>query len=346
MTGDEYTRLRMTWLDQVYDDEALSKGVATNVAFFISKHFNRQRFNDSGVFSAWPSYGTLAEKVGCTERTVQRAVGLLKARGHLKTKGKGGRNCTLTYFAILKRPAAAEALQEPETTAQKGRHPCPPFEQEAVSASPKGRHSTPETWTSDGAKGGHPCPTNTLNKSLNEIVDGDAKPQIEPEPQPTVPAERKKALDEESGLGRQSVTPAAAGVAVLAALIKGPGPLPPPPPIVRRDPRPEWLMDHQANHGWPNVYENLGNPERWADAFEDLAFEMEPVVASRDSRQWRAWVAAYRKRGWPLPPENGQLVHFPDCGPKGLDDFLLRLETALKVEASPASGNVLRLASR
>ncbi|TNB48042.1 helix-turn-helix domain-containing protein [Martelella lutilitoris] len=346
MSADDYTRLRMTWLDQVYDDEALSKGVATNIAFFISKHFNRQRFKDSGIFSAWPSYATLAEKVGCTERTVQRAVGLLKARGHLKTKGKGGRNCTLTYFAILKRPAEAEASEDPEMTTQKGRHTCPRLNEDEVSATSKGGHSAPETWTLDGAKGGHPCPTNTLNKSLNEISDIGARTENEPTPQTLHPADRQKAREEGSELDVQRITPAAAAVAVLSALIKGPGPLPPPPPIVRRDPRPEWLMDHQAQHGWPNVYDNLGNPECWADAFDDLAYEMEPVAASKDNRLWREWAAVYRDRGWPLPPAHGQLVHFPDCGPKGFDGFLKRLEASLTDQAISEAGNVLRIASR
>ena len=346
MSVDDYTRLRMTWLDQVFEDEALSKSAATNVAFFISKHFNRQRFKDSGIFSAWPSYATLAERVGCTERTVQNAVRLLAKRGHLKTKGKGGRNCTLTYFAVLKRQANEEAPEMAEITPQKGGNTFPRFVQDDEIEIEKGGKPTTETWKSEGAKGGKQFPTNSLNKSLNEISDIGARTENEPTPQTLHPADRQKAREEGSELDVQRITSAAAAVAVLSALIKGPGPLPPPPPIVRRDPRPEWLMDHQAQHGWPNVYDNLGNPERWADAFDDLAYEMEPVAASKDNRLWREWAAVYRDRGWPLPPAHGQLVHFPDCGPKGFNGFLKRLEGALTDQAISEAGNVLRIASR
>ncbi|QQM31976.1 helix-turn-helix domain-containing protein [Martelella lutilitoris] len=343
MSVDDYTRLRLSWLDQVFEDEALSKSAATNVAFFISKHFNRQRFNDSGIFSAWPSYATLAEKVGCTERTVQSAVRLLAKRGHLKTKGKGGRNCTLTYFAVLKR---SEQQEQPEILAEKGGNTFPRFVQDDEIDAAKGGNPTSETWKSDGAKGRSQFPTNSLNKSLNEPFELGARAEAEITPLPQQPAEEQKVRDEGSRLHSHNITPASAAVAVLSALIKGPGPLPPPPPIVRRDPRPEWLMDHQANHGWPNVYENLGNPEHWAEAFDDLAYEMEPVAASKDNRLWREWAAVYRKRGWPLPPAQDQLVHFPDCGPKGFDGFLARLDAALREEAISEAGNVLRIAAR
>ncbi len=344
MSGDDYTRLRMAWLDQVFSDEALSKSVATNVAFFISQHFNRKRFGDSGVLNAWPSYATLAGRVGCSEKSVQRAVSLLRNRGHIKTRHYGGGHVSLQYFAVIS-SRSRKNTRDTMIYGEGGQKSPPCSEIDGLRASGvdtgvhQGGHERPS--------GVDVCvPQTSLNKSLNEISDIGTQTENEPTPQTLHPADRQKAREEGSELDVQRITPAAAAVAVLSVLIKGPGPLPPPPPIVRRDPRPEWLMDHQAQHGWPNVYENFGNPERWADAFDDLAYEMEPVAASEDNRLWRQWSAVYRNKGWPLPPAQGQLVHFPDCGPKGFDRFLARLKAALNEQAIGEASNVLRITSR
>ncbi|ACM35604.1 prophage lambdaBa02 DNA replication protein [Allorhizobium ampelinum S4] len=310
----------MTWLDQVYSDERLSKSVATNVAFFISQHFNRKRFNESGDFSAWPSYATLAEKVGCSEKTVQRAVSLLKQCGHIHTKGKGGRHCSLAYYAVL-------VSQSAQNVEEKGGHRSPrlkdkaDFEAEKVdTAVPKGGHSRPQKVDTDVL-------LTSLNKSLKNLSEA-----------PTAKPERK-APAEVSGVDPLK---AAGSVAVLSVLMTGPGELPPLPPFVRQNPKHEWVMDHQAKHGWPDLYSVCRDPQRWYRAFDDFAHEMEAVEASKDNPKWCAWRDEYRARGWPMPRPDGQLMHFPDCGPKLLDVFLVRLLRAMQAVNIARSANVVR----
>ncbi|WP_181409823.1 helix-turn-helix domain-containing protein [Martelella alba] len=344
MSGDEYTRLRMAWLDQVFGDAALSKSVATNVAFFISQHFNRKRFGDSGVFSAWPSYATLAEKVGCTSRTVQNAVALLKRRGHLRTKGQGGRHCSLTYFAVLK-VGNQERREETDSYEKRG-NSLPPFDENEADEAENVETGRTKRGNLDVQNVETGFLLTSMNKSLNKHFEEGARVSDEIAPRPLSGDDAQLALENWSGLNRQSVPPAAAAVAVLAALISGPGQLPPLPPIVRKNPRPEWIRDHQAKHGWPHVYDNLGNPERWLSVFDEMAIDMVPVEASKDNADWQRWVDVYRGRGWPLPSAEGQLVHFPDCGPRGFEAFLSRLAKAMREQVIMEAGNVTRLPAR
>lgn len=162
--ADQFTRLRMVWLDQVWDDVRLNSP-ARDVAFRISRLFNRRHFAASGELNAWPSYETLAREIDCNAKTIQRAVLLLKQHGHLVTEGSGGRHCSLSYFAVIK---SAKSTMEVDGGKQskivkKGGHICPSIE---------GKEA--EKVDIFVQKGGHICPEkvdkNVLQISMNKSM--------------------------------------------------------------------------------------------------------------------------------------------------------------------------------
>lgn len=317
--SDNFTRFRMTWLDQIYDDDELT-AMSRDIAFRISRLFNRKRYTESGACMAWPSYETLAKEACCSSKTVQRAVTLLKSRGHLNTSGNGGRHCTLIYFAIVKGGLSAQTKTENEV--EKGGHQSPRLDEKTEMG--------PQKVDTTVLKGGHMRPekvdTSVLQTSLNKISDEilDASPQC---------VERSPAR-------------APAGIVALSLLIAGPDKLPPLPPMLRgkEDQFPDLVLDHQAQHGWPDLRKRCQEPERWRSGLAKLAFEMEPVSAG--SELWAKWKAEYRSRGWPMPTPLDGLACFPACGPRKLDAFVDRIREAMTDDAVLASGNVVRMAAK
>jgi hypothetical protein len=316
--SDDFTRFRMTWLDQIYDDCDLTP-VARDIAFRISRMFNRKRYTESGTCTAWPSYDTLAKEAGCTSKTVQRAVSLLKIRGHLETTGNGGRHCTLTYFAIVR--GGQSRSVDAESKAAKGGHGSPPFAKQKVVEVEKVDIS--------GPKGGHLKPekvdTSVLQTSLNKISD-----------------EISDARDESV---QRSPARGPVGVVVLSILAQGPTARFMLPPFLRgkEEQFPDLVLNEQAQNGWPDLSQLCQEPHRRSVGLARLALEMEPVALG--SEQWAAWKAEYRSRGWPMPEPLNDLACFPACGPRKLDAFLDRLKLAMIDDAVSVSRNVVRLAA-
>lgn len=308
--ADDFTRFRMAWIDQIWADQRLTS-TARDIAMRIGTRFNRKRYTESGIFSAWPSYDLLASEAGVSGKTVQRAVTLLKKCGHIATAGAGGRHCSLTYYAIISAKASTE-------DSDKGGHTCPPLEKSTPADSEKVDTSVP--------KGGQPCPqkvdTSVLLTSLNKTFDETFDPQERVE---TSPAR------------------APVGVVVLSMLAAGPTARKPLPPMLRgkEDRFPDLVRDHQAETGWPDLYQRCHDPALRTEALSLLALEMEPVAS--DSALWLAWKAEYRRRGWPMPKPLEGSACFPDGGPIRLDGFLERMRVAMLNGVVDRARNVVRI---
>jgi hypothetical protein len=78
-----------SWHRQIAADRRLN-GVTARTAMAVSWYVNQ----DSG--EAWPSVQTLAGDVSSSARSVQRALGLLEALGHLKIRSIAGKPRVLT----------------------------------------------------------------------------------------------------------------------------------------------------------------------------------------------------------------------------------------------------------
>lgn len=201
MSGDSFTTARMTWLDQVMLDSAIYKTLATTVAYVIAKYFNRQRFIETGALNAWPSYATLADTIGCSERSIQRAVQLLRDHGHIETTYHGGGHSSLEYCALL--------IPDRVVTGDHSKG----FDDHArvdTAVYPEGRNAPPRVDTavypSDTAV--HPrvdtaVYQNLRNKSLNEIFEEGAGAKDGAKPRPSGKADGQIGLGKK-GNGRQA----------------------------------------------------------------------------------------------------------------------------------------------
>ena len=309
----------MSWLDQIYDDKGLTT-TARDIAFRISRFFNHKHYNNTGACIAWPAYNTLAEEAGCTAKTVQRAVSMLRDRGHLLTNGNGGRHRSLIYCAVPKQRDAGRA--RPDVDEQKGGHTSPPFTGDNAvtvkkedNASPKGGHQKPENVDS-----------NVLQTSLIKIPD-----QI---------------LESITNDVEQSPARAPTAIIALSILLHGPTvwPLPPVAPFLRGKEQdyPELVLDHQATYGWPDLLLMCKDTSRWNSELAKLALEMKPISVGTDL--WTAWKAEYRSRGWPMPKPLDGIACFPPGGPAIFDTFLERIKDAMLSERQPAPYNVVRFA--
>ncbi|PRA57526.1 helix-turn-helix domain-containing protein [Brucella pituitosa] len=284
-SSDDFTRSRMTWLDQVFDDPELTP-VARDVAFRISRYFNRKGFSGSGNLNAWPSHETLANASGCSAKTIQRAILLLKAQGHLSTKGKGGRAVSLTYFAVF-------------NGGQKGGHERPPLTEKVDTSVPKGGHLKPE-------KVDTRVQQTSLNKSLNKSLN--ANRAGDPADDAFKAGWALAIFDELSKQPTQLPRP-------RTALLRN---------LIEVEKRPALVMEHQARHGWPEVNRMFDEPKALTPAalvpaVRGLVCEMEAVIAG--SALWGEWQSEFEKRGWPFPCE-AQSMAFPRSGPRGLDAFM------------------------
>ncbi len=318
-SSDDFTRSRMMWLDQVFDDPALTPA-ARDAAFRISRYFNRKGFSGSGNLNAWPSYETLAKEAGCSSKTIQRAIMLLKEQGHLLTKGKGGRSVSLTYFAVF--ITSHKATQSIDQTGQistpKGGQDCPRLAEKVDTEVSKGGHLSVEK-----------VDTSVLQTSLNKSLNKSLSAIRESDP----------AFD---------AFKAGWSLAVFEALAKGPATLPRPGTALLRtlievEKRPTLVMDHQAKHGWPEVNRMFDEPKALepaslAPAVRALVCEMEAVIEG--SALWSDWQREFEARGWPFPKQ-AKAMAFPSGGPRGLDAFI----TALNARQS-GSGNVLAMIAR
>ncbi|MCD4514148.1 helix-turn-helix domain-containing protein [Brucella pseudogrignonensis] len=315
--SDDFTRCRMMWLDQVYDDRELTIAVR-DIAFRLSRYFNRKRFNDVGILNAWPSYELLASETGVTVKTVYRAISRLRERKHIETTEGRGRSRTLQYHAKIKPFAVADTVESPVSKPDKTRHECPVIEKKEDICAPKTGHL--ETVKPD---------TNVLQTSLKKSSIKSLS-----EPRANDPA----------------FEPFKAGwsLVVFDALSKGHGPLPRPTTAFLRnmievEKRPMQVKDHQAKHGWPEINKMFERPavldgSVLASSVGKMALEMEPVTTG--SALWAEWQGEFESRGWPFPREAKGMC-FPRGGPRMLDAFM----TALAARQA-GSVNVMTIATK
>ncbi|MBQ0708717.1 helix-turn-helix domain-containing protein [Ochrobactrum sp. AP1BH01-1] len=299
--SDDFTRCRMMWLDQVYDDKDLTIAVR-DIAFRLSRYFNRKRFNDVGILNAWPSYELLASETGVTVKTVYRAISRLRERKHIETTEGRGRSRTLQYHAKIKPVAVANAVESSVSRPDKTRHESPVIDGKPDICVPKTGHL--ETVKPD---------TNVLQTSLKKSSNKSSS-----EPRAKDPA----------------FEPFKAGwsLIVFDGLSKGPGPLPRPGSALMRklievEKRSDMILDHQAKHGWPDLNRlferpTVLDPSALAPGVGKMALEMEPVTAG--SALWADWRREFERRGWPFP-RDAKAMAFPRGGPRMLDAFMAAL---------------------
>lgn len=222
--SDDFTRCRMTWLDQIYDDMKLTAS-DKEVGFRLSRYFNRKRFSEIGILNAWPSYETIAAEMGVTVKTIYRAVTKLRDRNHLDTSEGRGRSRTLQYRAIIK----LSVVETPVLDTDKSGQQCPVIENKPDIHVPKTGHL--ETVKLD---------TNVLQTSLKKSLN--------------------KSLNAEPAKN-PSCEPFKAGwsLAVFRKLSRGAAPLPRPSTaflrqLIEVEKRPDMILDHQSKHGCLMTY--------------------------------------------------------------------------------------------
>lgn len=299
--SDDFTRCRMMWLDQIYDDLELTSMVR-DIAFRLSRYFNRKRFTEVGILDAWPSYDLLAEQAGVSTKTVYRAVTMLRERKHIETTEGRGRNRTLRYHAKIKPVAVPDAIDEPISMPDKTGHACLVIEGKPDICDSKTGHLEvvkPDTGDVQTSL------NKSLKKSLSAAQAGD--PAFEP-------------------------FKAGWSLIVFDGLSKGSGPLPRPGSALMRnlievEKRPDMILDHRAKHGWPDINRmferpTVLDPSALASGVGKMALEMEPVTAG--SAPWAEWQSEFVRRGWPFPREAKGMC-FPCGGPRMLDAFMTAL---------------------
>lgn len=99
-----FFKRREAWLAKLASDDKLN-GSAYAVALAILSHVNAV----SGA--AWPRVGKLAKLTNRSTRTVQLAVRLLEARGHLGVRRQRGRTNTNTYVLSLEGALTSEEAE-------------------------------------------------------------------------------------------------------------------------------------------------------------------------------------------------------------------------------------------
>jgi hypothetical protein len=114
--GDDFTRLKFVWLEQVARDSGLPP-FATRVAAVLLRYFNRERG------CAYPSIARLALDLDASERSIQRALRDMTPR-HLTVVIGGGRSTTNQYQWNIgsvdadKLPHSRRDLPQPKTPSE------------------------------------------------------------------------------------------------------------------------------------------------------------------------------------------------------------------------------------
>jgi hypothetical protein len=96
----DFTADRMTWLDQVTENPAIT-AAAFRVAYAIARKFNREHHVASGNLQAWPTQDELATDTRLSRRGVQKCIDALVEQGHLSVIVGKGRGLRSTYEAII-----------------------------------------------------------------------------------------------------------------------------------------------------------------------------------------------------------------------------------------------------
>ncbi|MCI0999829.1 helix-turn-helix domain-containing protein [Ochrobactrum sp. C6C9] len=143
-----FVAVRFQLLEQLSRDQELGDREVRIATFLLSARFNRA----SGL--AWTSFADLAKAIGCSEKTVQRAIQTLEARNWFTVaRGNGRGNGTRIEFCA-QRISTAKSMRE------KGDNVVPFYP-------PKGGQPCPERRTELVEKGRQVCPTYQEKKYQN-----------------------------------------------------------------------------------------------------------------------------------------------------------------------------------
>lgn len=308
-SNKDFAISRNAWRDQVLDDPGLNS-TTRDVAFRIDRYFNRDDFLKDGTLCAWPSLERISNEVGCTSRTVQRSIILMKSRGHLETEGRGGRSVTLNFFAIVMPKNDAGKPDKPRHS----RHETTTFETlNHDKRDTKPRHLRHENHDTSVVQ-------KYIYKNINKNTHASTR-EREPVALPTrtvdvqcEPYSAEWALVVFEGLSRERARlPTPANKFLHQRIVVD---------RIHAD-----VMEHQAKHGWPDINSMFGWPKALAlasvpPAIRKMALEMEPVTAG--SALWIEWREAFAVKGWPFPSE-AKRMSFPLGGPVTLDAFMRKL---------------------
>lgn len=178
----DFTADRMTWLDQVTENPAIT-AAAFRVAYAIARKFNREHHVASGNLQAWPTQDELATDTRLSRRGVQKCIDALVEQGHLSVIVGKGRGLRSTYEAIIHEQV--EGGGEDEEKANGGSHYRPekandgsPFSPEkdeptfAFSDDKKANHRS-EKANGEAKKGERPFAHKSLIQIFDKISEGE-----------------------------------------------------------------------------------------------------------------------------------------------------------------------------
>ncbi|GAA0616279.1 helix-turn-helix domain-containing protein [Paenochrobactrum glaciei] len=119
-----FVGVRFQLLELLCRDRALGDREVRIASFLISTRFNRY----TGV--AWTSFTDLAEVIGCSKKTVQRALQILEAQNwFMITRGNGRGNGTCIELCAeritMAKPAQKKEANIVSLYPRKGNHSCP-----------------------------------------------------------------------------------------------------------------------------------------------------------------------------------------------------------------------------
>jgi Helix-turn-helix domain len=123
MSSKQFTRQTFAWLRQI--NRGAYPPVDLKVALELTEYFNEK---DQGG-RAFPSYKTLGDAIGVSERTVIRAIDRMRAQGDLRViPGKPGRGHPNQYWMLVKpvekTSTATQVFDQPGKPAYAGQKTC------------------------------------------------------------------------------------------------------------------------------------------------------------------------------------------------------------------------------
>lgn len=190
----DFTADRMTWLDQVTENPAIT-AAAFRVAYAIARKFNRDHHQVSASLQSWPTQDELARDTRLSRRGVQKCIDALVEQGHLSVITGKGRGLRSTYEAVIHEPV--EGAGEDEEKANEGSHYGPEKANAGSHFSPeKGEpefalsgteKANPRSEKANGVtkKGERPFAHKSLNQIFDKIFEGESlSPSTRSKPKP------------------------------------------------------------------------------------------------------------------------------------------------------------------
>lgn len=179
----DFTADRMTWLDQVTENPAIT-AAAFRVAYAIARKFNRDHHRASGSLQSWPTQDELAIDTRLSRRGVQKCIDALVEQGHLSVIVGKGRGLRSTYEALVHE--LVECAGEDDEKANGGSHYQPEranggshYSHEkdeptfAFSDDKKANHGS-EKANGEAKKGERPFAHKSLKQTFDKIFEGES----------------------------------------------------------------------------------------------------------------------------------------------------------------------------